>query len=313
MSQDNPLVEAPKPLVSKEDGLAVVDFGHDAFAAADRGDWCEAGIDLGAGALDTVMLAADPFGTLLSSAYAWMMEHVSPLPEMLNSIAGNPDVVHVNAHTWARISDHLKQASEEMSRTVESDTSGWQGAAAETYRLMGAGEATLIEGAAHSASAVGAAVSGAGTAVQIVRTIVRDLIASAMADLTTKLVEWAAAMFLTLGAATPALVADGIRLVAKWSTRVAEWLDKIVSSFKKLAQIVERVKPALSKVDEAMQPVKKAGGKVGDLARKPGLHDMSFADEAVFHTARNTSAITPTNDDQAYAQHVFGDDEHADA
>ncbi|SDO89328.1 hypothetical protein SAMN04487905_10149 [Actinopolyspora xinjiangensis] len=312
MGQDNPLVEEPKPLVSEEDGLALIDFGHDAYAAADRGDWCEAGIDLGAGALDAVLLAADPFSTLLSSAYAWMMEHVSPLPEMLNSIAGNPDVVHANAHTWARISDHLQQASQEMSSVVESDTSGWQGAAAKTYRAMGAGEAALIEGAAISASAVGAAVSGAGTAVQIVRTIVRDLIASAMADLTSKLAQWAAELCLTLGAATPALVADGISLVAKWSTRVAEWLDKIVSSFKKLARIVERVKPALSKVDEAMQPVKNAGRKVQDLAQKPGLHDMSFKEEAVFHTVRNTATITPTNDDQAYAQHVFGNDEHAE-
>ncbi|WP_438388461.1 hypothetical protein [Actinopolyspora saharensis] len=312
MAEQNPLVEEPTPLVSGEDGIAVYDFGKDAATAIDGQDWCEAGIDIGAGALDVTMALADPFGTLLSSAFAWMMEHVSPLPEMLNSIAGNPDVVHANAHTWARISDHLNRAADNMGEAVNSDTAGWKGAAAETYRAMGDGEAKLISGAAKAADAVGAAVSGAGTAVQIVRTIVRDLIASAAADLTEKLAKWAAAAGLSLGLATPAIVADGIRLVAEWSSRVAKWLDKIVSSFRQLARIVENVKPALSKVDEAMQPVKKLGSGISNVAAKPGLHTMNYGQEAVFHTVRNTAAVGATAEDQAYADHVTGNDQHTE-
>ncbi|GAB2740907.1 hypothetical protein GCM10027174_12970 [Salinifilum aidingensis] len=302
MAEGNPLVEQVDPVVSEEDGIAVYDFANDAVSAAYRGDWCEAGINTGAAALDGAMAVADPFGTLLSSVFAWMMEHVSPLPEMLDALAGDPDAVQSNAKTWGNISRHLSDAAADMQQVVQSDTAGWSGAASDVYRKVGLGEAKLIEGAGTAADAVGAAVSGAGVAVHAVRTIVRDLIASAMSDLVQYLGRSAIAAGVTLGAATPLLVADGIRVVAKWANRVSEWLEKIVKSFRNLAQIVERVKPALSKVDEAMQPLKSGGGKLVSGANSVGkpLTNLSRTEEAVFHTVRDSASVGATYDDQEY-------------
>lgn len=306
MTEANPLVADVTPLVKPEDGIAARDFFIDAQRAVDNQDWCEAGIDFGASALDVAMAVTDPFGTLLSSAFAWMMEHVSPLPEMLNALAGNPDIVQANAHTWANVSDALGRAAADMEQTVKADTAPWYGPAVDVYKLVGEGEAKLIDGASTAASAVGAAVSGAGIAVQTVRTVVRDLIASAMSDLVQWLGRSAIAAGVTLGLATPLLVADGIRIVAKWSTRVAEWLDKIVSSIKKLAEIVKKVKPALTKVQDALEPVQKAGKSVQAPAKKVGLDNMTTGQEAVFHTVRNSAAIGSTYDDQKYWQTTTG-------
>ncbi|ASU77632.1 hypothetical protein CDG81_04120 [Actinopolyspora erythraea] len=306
MGQDNPLVEAEPDSQKWEDGLMVVDFAVDSWRAIKNEDWGEAAITGGAFALDTMATVANPFDALLTSTFAWMMEHVWPLPDMLDSLAGNHDQVQANAHTWANISDELKRAATEMQQSVDADTAGWQGPAAETYRMFGSGEAKLIEGAAESARAVGAAVSGAGTAVLIVRTTVRDMIASAMSELVTYLVRSSAAAGLSLGALTPLLIADGIRIVAKWASRVSEWLDKLVRAFRKLAEIVAKVKPLLAKVDEALQPSSKLGKNVQNWVSDRSLSDLSLGQEVV----RNTAAIGATADDQDYAKHEMGQHDH---
>ncbi|MGJ7908855.1 WXG100 family type VII secretion target [Actinopolyspora sp. H202] len=309
MSQDNPLVEAEPDSQMWEDGLMVVDFAVDSWRAVKNEDWGEAAITGGAAAVDALATVANPFDALLTSTFAWMMEHVWPLPDMLDSLAGNHDQVQANAHTWANISDELQQAATEMQQAVDTDTAGWRGPAAESYRMFGSGEAKLIEGAAESARAVGAAVSGAGTAILIVRTTVRDMIASAMSELVTYLVRSSAAAGLSLGALTPLLIADGIRIVAKWASRVSEWLDKIVRAFRQLAELVGKVKPLLTKVDELLQPNSRIGKGIQNWASNRSLSDLTRGQEI----ARNTAAIGATADDQDYADHEMGKHDHTDS
>nr|WP_207631450.1 MULTISPECIES: hypothetical protein [unclassified Actinopolyspora] len=301
------MVEAEPDSQKWEDGLMVVDFAVDSGRAVGNEDWCEAGITATAAGLDLAAVAADPFDALLTSVFAWFMEHVSPLPEMLDALAGNHDQVQANAHTWANISDKLKQAADDMKQAVDTDTAGWNGPAGDCYRMFGSGEAKLIEGAAESAKTVGSAVSAAGTALLIVRTTVRDMIASAMSELVTYLIRSSAAAGLSLGAATPLLIADGVRIVAKWASKISKWVDKIVSSFRKLAELVGKIKPILSKVDEALQPSSKLGQSAQKwLGGNTSLADLSHTQEVI----RNTAAIGATHEDQDYTQHVRGNDEH---
>ncbi|WP_026449249.1 WXG100 family type VII secretion target [Actinopolyspora mortivallis] len=306
MAEQNPLVEAEPDSQKWEDGLMVVDFAVDSARAVDNEDWCEAGITATAAGLDAVAVAADPFDALLTSAFAWMMEHVWPLPDMLDSLAGNHDQVQANAHTWANISDHLRGAATDMQQAVDADTAGWRGPAADGYRMFASGEAKLVEGAAEIAKLLGSAVSAAGTALLVVRTTVRDMIASAMSELVTYLVRSSAAAGLSLGAATPLIVADGIRIVAKWASKVSKWLDRIVGSFRKLAEIVGKAKPALAKVDDTLQPGSKLGQSVQEFASKSRAANLTLSEEVV----RNTAAIGATHDDQDYAKHLRGEHDH---
>jgi hypothetical protein len=287
----NELVAQPSAGVKPEDGIAVIDFAVDASRAIEGGDWLEAGIDIGAAGIDLVGAIADPFGALLTSAFAWAMEHVDPLPDMLNSLAGNPDVVQANAQTWSNISAALGTASEEMERAVNEDCAPWYGPAVDAYKPVAIGEAKLIKSASVAATAVGAAVSGAGIAVSVVRTTVRDMIAEAMSDLVQWLARAAIAEAVTLGLATPVLVADVIRIVAKWSSRVAKWLKKIVSTVKKLADLIKRLKPVLEKVKSTLEPVQKA-------ANKSKLSDLTLGQKV----ARNSAVTGSTYDDTSYAK-----------
>lgn len=290
----NSLVAPVTPLTSPEDGMVVYDFAVDAKKAIDNGDYLEAGIAGGAAALDALAVIADPFGALLSGAFAWAMEHIDPLPEMLNSLAGNPDVVQSNATTWSNVANHLRTTGSDMARVVTEDTAPWEGPAVAAYTPVALGEAKLIEAAAVAADAVSAAVSGAGIAVSVVRTTVRDLIADACAEIVKWLAKAVVAAVVTVGLATPALVADVIRIVAKWSKRVSDWLQKIVNTMKKLADIVSKVKPVLEKVKTTMEPIKKISDRAGDLP----LSSLSQTQKII----RNSAVTGSTYDDQEFAK-----------
>ncbi|GAB3296174.1 hypothetical protein [Parasphingorhabdus pacifica] len=300
---ENALVADVEPLVSPEDGIVFWDFAVDTKNAIDNEDWAEAGITGAAAGLDALAVVADPFGALLTSAFAWAMEHVDPLPEMLDALAGSPDVVQSNATTWANVSQELAEAATQMEQAVNADTAAWYGPAVDVYKPVALGEAKMIQAASSAASAVGGAVSAAGIAVSVVRTTVRDLIASAMSDLVQWLARSAVAAGLTLGLATPVLVADAIRIVAKWSTKVADWLQKIVTSIKKLAELVKKVKPVLDKVKDSMEPLQKAGKAMQRGATRTGLHDLSAGQQF----ARNAAVSSTTIDDQGYANTMSGE------
>ncbi|MGI5502514.1 WXG100 family type VII secretion target [Lentzea sp. CA-135723] len=287
---------APNPLVAKAPdppgalaGLNLVEPAADAVSAIQRGDWAEAGINvLGAG-IDALGFLTDPFGTLLSSAFAWFIEHVEPLKSMLDSLAGNPGVINQNAATWGNVGDHLKRAGEDMSRLVDTDTSAWRGAAIDAYTAVAKAEATGVKAAGLAAEGVGAALTGAGVAVATVRTIVRDLISMAMSELVQALIRWAAAALLTVGLATPGIVADGIRLVMKWAKKVSDWLDKVIKTIRNLSKVVNKIFEVLEKC------------KTGLAAIMPKGAADAIVDTTAIGIAKNLPTEAAKVDDTPYA------------
>lgn len=102
---------------------------------------------------------------------------------------------------------------------------------------------------------MGAALTGAGIAVATVRTIVRDLIAMAMSELTQALIRWAAAALITMGLATPGIIADGIRLVVKWAEKVSGWIKKVVAAVRGLSKIIDKIFGVLDDAKAALAGV----------------------------------------------------------
>jgi hypothetical protein len=247
MTTPNPLVAKAPDAPGALAGLNLVEPAADAASAIQRGDWLEGAINIAGAGVDALGFLTDPFGTLLSSAFAWFIEHVEPLTSMLNSLAGNPGVINQNAATWGNVGDHLKKAGEEMSRLVDADTSAWRGAAIDAYTAVAKAEATGVKAAGLAAEGVGAALTGAGVAVATVRTIVRDLISMAMSELVQALIRWAAAALITVGLATPGIVADGIRLIMKWAKKVSDWLDKVINAIRRLSKFINKVYEILDK------------------------------------------------------------------
>ncbi|WP_447007485.1 hypothetical protein ACRAKI_13895 [Saccharothrix isguenensis] len=291
---NNPLIAPPTANDGYDHltGIGMVEPATDAVLAVQRGDWLEAGVNAGATAIDALGFIADPFGSLLTSAFAWFMENTSPLKEMLDALAGNPGVINQNAGTWGNVSDALGRASEDMVRIVESDTAQWEGPAVTAYRPVALAQAGAIKAASVAASGVGAALTGAAAAVAVVRTTVRDLIAMGMSELVQWLIRAAAAAAITLGLATPAIVADGIRVVVKWANKVKEWIDKIVSTIRSLSKLVDKFLGILEKVKDALA---KAMPKI------PSGAADDIAETIVTQVPKNTGVYGTQGDDHQYS------------
>src|SRR4051794_33447477 len=88
---------------------------------------------IGAG-LDGLALVSDPVGALLQYGIAWLIEHVKPLSEALDWLAGDPGAIAGHAQTWRNVAGSVRAESDELVRAVRFDLTEWQGAASDAYR-----------------------------------------------------------------------------------------------------------------------------------------------------------------------------------
>ena len=70
---------------------------------------------VGAG-LDGLALVSDPVGSLLQYGVAWLIEHVRPLTEALDWLAGDPAQIAAHAQTWRNVAGTLRDEAERLAR-----------------------------------------------------------------------------------------------------------------------------------------------------------------------------------------------------
>lgn len=97
----NPLVASR--LEGPKDNLAGVWLAEDLDLIAQgiwNGSWIDGTLGVVGAGLDTLALVTDPVGTLLQYGISWLIEHVKPLSEALDWLAGDPAEIAAHAHTW---------------------------------------------------------------------------------------------------------------------------------------------------------------------------------------------------------------------
>ena len=98
----NPLVAEVKSSTQSYSGVSLLETAHDVSSAIQSGDWASVALGAAGTALDALSMALDPFGAILAAGVGWLMEHVGPLKEALDALAGNPD--EISAHSETRLS-----------------------------------------------------------------------------------------------------------------------------------------------------------------------------------------------------------------
>ncbi|MGW3967354.1 hypothetical protein ACWED2_46590, partial [Amycolatopsis sp. NPDC005003] len=205
--------------------------------------------------------AIDPFGYLMSSVASFLMEHVQPLKDMLDSVAGNPPVIQSYADTWGNVSKALGERKADFDNAVKNGTSGWSGEGAEAYRKFAAEHSEALSGAATVAGAISTVTMIMGQIVSFVRETVRQLIA----DLVGKLISWVMEEVFSLGFGTPVVVAQASAAIAKWGKKIGELL-------KKLTDTIRKVSPLLGKLVDIFGKIAKVFGKA--LGKVSGLDGL---------------------------------------
>ncbi|HEX5204386.1 WXG100 family type VII secretion target [Paractinoplanes rhizophilus] len=216
-----------------------------------NGSWIDAGLGGVSAGLDALAVISDPIGALLQYGVAWIIEHVKPLAEALDWLAGDPAQIAAHAQTWRNVAGALHERAADLGRCASQDTIEWTGTAGDAYRDWSAQQRAAIDGLAEAAEAMAVMVDASGALIAGVRVLVRD----AIATLVSHLISYAAEALLSLGAATGLIVEQVATLCASWAARIAGWLRNLVHSLSRLhgagdqiAKFIEWLKEILGRL-----------------------------------------------------------------
>jgi hypothetical protein len=222
------LIAATTSTSTATTGLSLAESFQGTLRAVDSGSWADRALAGGAFAAETAATVLDPFSALLANGLGWAMEHFDPLREILDRLAGLPDLVAAHAATWQNIARELGS----MSAGLNTDLPDWQGAAADTYRNLMAANVNALGGLGVLAGTMSSATQAAGNLVTFTRDLVRDLIC----DLVARVIVWAAEALLVV--TIPVVAVQIAVAVTKWATRIASYVSALITSLSNLTRLL---------------------------------------------------------------------------
>jgi len=251
-------------------GASLLESATDLKSAIDSGDWAAGALAAAGAGLDALGAVMDPFGTILAQGVGWLMEHVGPLKEALDALAGDPAQIAAHAETWQAVGVQLAQISTDLTALAAADTPSWTGPAADAYRQRTADTANLLLASQNAAEGAAGGVRAAGELVAAVRSLVRDVIA----ELVGRMISWALQVLSTVGIGLAWVVPQVTRAVASTATKIASLTGRVIDALGKLVPLLKRAgdlfgdaSTALRRVDAGSVTPSRA---VGDLPTRPG-------------------------------------------
>jgi uncharacterized protein YukE len=212
-----------------------------------NGSWIDGTLGVVGAGLDALAIISDPVGALLQCGVAWMIEHIKPLSEALDWLAGDPAQISAQAQTWRNVATDLRDDADSLVRAARVDLTEWTGAAADAYRSWATQQRQSVDALAKAADAMAAITEGAGFLIAAVQILVRD----AIATLVSRLIIYAAEEVGSFGLATPLVVEQVSTLIASWAAKIARWLKSLIGSLRALAgesRALERLIDALKTI-----------------------------------------------------------------
>ena len=204
---------------------------------AENGSWIDGTLGVVGAGLDGLALVSDPAGALLQYGIAWLIEHVRPLSEALDWLAGDPDRIAAHATTWRNVAGSLENDADELAATVRADLGDWSGAAATAYQRWAARREQTLRILARASETMALMTEAAGTLIGTVRLLIRD----AVATVVSRLIVYAGELVATAGLATPLVVEQVTTLCATWGARIARWLRALIASLRNLGKAMTRL------------------------------------------------------------------------
>jgi hypothetical protein len=261
---NNPLVAEEQDSTQWYTGIGIAESINDLVQGIESGNWIDIGLGTVTTGLEALSIVMDPIGSVGSNLVSFVIEHVKPLQDMLDKLAGNADAVAAQAQTWKNVAKAVEEVHGDYSREVKADTGGWTGEAGDAYRRRGDYVGTLIGAAAQAAGGLGSAVQMAGMVVGAVRETVRDLIA----DLVGRVTVWAAEALTIIGA--PFAAEQAATAAAKWAARIAQLVKKLTRTLNNLMPMLRKLSDLLRQIRKKIDDLRGAGGgKPPDKTGKP--------------------------------------------
>ncbi|WP_370944389.1 hypothetical protein AB5J62_35615 [Amycolatopsis sp. cg5] len=287
MPEGNPLVAQAQSQTTGVTGIGILESANDLALGVKDGSWVEGGLGAVGVGLEALSLVVDPIGTLAQYGVSWLIEHVKPLKDCLDWLAGNPPVIQSFSDTWANVAREVTAIAGDLSNEAKGGTAGWAGAAGEAYRAEVAEQVDAVAGAASLCDGISTGVMVMGQVVAAVRETVRDLIAT----LVGKLITWALEEACTLGFATPLVAAQATAAITSTISKVSQVIRKLVKTISNVGPKVRKIVDKLGEIIEKLSKLAKKLGKRADgtspsAARKAGKSDVDAPKE---HTSPSST------------------------
>ncbi|CCH28679.1 hypothetical protein ABZ816_27160 [Actinosynnema sp. NPDC047251] len=276
---NNPLVAERQDSTQSYTGIGPIEAAVDLQQAFASGTWLDQGLALAGGGLEALAFVLDPLGSLIATAVSWIIEHVGPLREALDWLAGDADQIAAYAKTWGNVSQAVTRANETLVNEVGRGAAGWTGASADAYRASITGQSRHITAAARCAEIIGTAVEVSGVLVGTVRAIVREIIAECVATLIARIPQWLLEEAVTLGFATAHVVAAAVAVIANFVKKIGDKIAQLLRSIAKLRPLLSRLDEIWELIKQGLKALRKGdapGGapKAPDPVKKPGNTDV---------------------------------------
>jgi len=245
-----------------------------------NGSWIDGSLGVVGAGLDALALISDPAGALLQYGVAWLIEHVKPLSEALDWLAGDPGQISGHAQTWRNVAADLRADASDLGRSVRFDVSEWTGAASAAYRSWARQREQALEGLARAAEAMAAITEGAGFLIAAVRVMVRDAIATVV----SRLIVYAAEELASFGLLTPLVIEQVTTLVASWAAKISQWLRSLINSLRTLAgesRALERLIEELRRLLNRPRGDTAAAGELNRVRRRGAGSRQPMTDASV--------------------------------
>jgi hypothetical protein len=227
-----------------------------------NGSWIEASLcGVGAG-LDALAAISDPAGALLQYGLSWLMEHIRPLSQALDWLAGDPAQIGAHAAVWRGVSARLQTDAADLVRGAASDVAGWSGAAASAYAGWVWRQRTVLGALARASETMASVSEAAAYLTAGVRIMVRD----AIAIVVSRAIDYAAEEVFSFGLATPWVIEQVSSLVAAWSTRIGRWLTALRDSLGRLSSLMNRLGEIMDQLKALLRDDR---GSIGGDPRRP--------------------------------------------
>jgi hypothetical protein len=226
--------------------------------------WVDGSLGVVGAGLDALALVSDPVGALLQYGVSWLIEHVRPLSEALDWLAGDPGQIAGHARTWRNVASSLRGEADSLARAARFDLSEWRGAAADAYRVWVARRDESLLALARASDTMALITEGAGMVIGTVRIMVRD----AVATVVSRLMVYAGELIASFGLATPLVVEQVSTLCASWAARISRWLKDLIASIRNLMRESGRLGELIEALRKRLSG-RSGGGNGPEVPREP--------------------------------------------
>lgn len=213
--------------------------------------------------LNVVSALVNPIATGVGWVVSWIIDHISPLPEWLQELTGDPEEISAGASTWMNISQAAQNQARDLVEHADSFV-GQTSQALTAYSNRIRTIAKIQEIQAQAAAQVAGALQKQAGIVRFIYDFVRDLISEAIG----MFIQSVAETVFSLGTATPAVVAQISTWVGSKVTKVKDLIRKGLDAFSKLSSLTSKLVSGLRSAGSLVSKFASLAGKPGDFLQK---------------------------------------------